>query len=77
MPKIKLNDVEYESDKLSENSKNLLAELQKLEKSIQEKNNLVAIFTKAKRAYIADLKQEMISSKAGLDLFEWEGLNNA
>ena len=77
MPKIKLNDVEYESDNLSENSKNLLAELQKLEKSIQEKNNLVAIFTKAKRAYIADLKQEMISSKAGLDLFEWEGLNNA
>ena len=70
MPKIKLNDVEYESDKLSENSKNLLAELQKLENSIQEKNNLVAIFTKAKRAYIADLKQEMISSKAGLDLFE-------
>ena len=70
MPKIKLNDVEYETDKLSENSKNLLAELQKLEKSIQEKNNLVAIFTKAKRAYIADLKQEMISSKAGLDLFE-------
>lgn len=70
MPKIKLNDVEYESDNLSENSKNLLAELQKLEKSIQEKNNLVAIFTKAKRAYIADLKQEMISSKAGLDLFE-------
>ena len=77
MPKIKLNDVEYESDNLSENSKKLLAELQKLEKSIQEKNNLVAIFTKAKRAYIADLKQEMISSKAGLDLFEWEGLNNA
>ncbi len=70
MPKIKLGGVEYESDKLSENSKNLLAELQKLENSIQEKNNLVAIFTKAKRAYIADLKQEMISSKAGLDLFE-------
>jgi hypothetical protein len=70
MPKIKLNDVEYESDKLSENSKNLLAELQELEKSIQEKINIVAIFTKAKRAYIADLKQEMISSKAGLDLFE-------
>ena len=77
MPKIKLNDVEYESDNLSENSKNLLAELQKLEKSIQEKINIVAIFTKAKRAYIAELKQEMISSKAGLDLFEWKGLNNA
>jgi hypothetical protein len=70
MPKIKLNDVEYESDKFSETSKNLLAELQELEKSIQEKNNIVAIFTKAKRAYIAELKQEMISSKAGLDLFE-------
>ena len=70
MPKINLGGVEYDSDQFSENSKNLLAELQKLERSIQEKNNLVAIFTKAKRAYIADLKQEMISSKAGLDLFE-------
>ena len=70
MPKIKLDGVEFDTDQFSENSKNLLAELQKLEKSIQEKNNLVAIFTKAKRAYIADLKQEMISSKAGLDLFQ-------
>lgn len=70
MPKINLDGIEYDSDQFSENSKNLLAELQKLENCIQEKNNLVAIFTKAKRAYIADLKQEMISSKAGLDLFE-------
>ncbi len=51
-------------------SKKLIAELQKIEERIKEKNNMVAILTKAKRAYIADLKQEMISSKAGLDLFE-------
>ena len=70
MPKIKLGGVEYDSDQFSEKSKNLLVELQKLENGIQEKNNLLAIFTKAKRAYIAELKQEMISSKAGLDLFE-------
>ena len=67
MPKINLDGVEYDSDQFSENSKNLLAELQKLENCIQEKNNLVAIFTKAKRAYIADLKQEMISSKSGIN----------
>ena len=55
---------------LTDEQKKLIAELQKIEERIKEKNNMVAILTKAKRAYIADLKQEMISSKAGLDLFD-------
>ena len=70
MPTIKLDDDEYEFDDLTDAQKKLIAELQKIEERIKEKNNMVAILTKAKRAYIADLKQEMISSKAGLDLIE-------
>jgi fatty acid-binding protein DegV len=70
MPTIKLDDGEYDVETLTDAQKKLIAELQKIEERIKERNNLVAILTKAKRAYIADLKQEMISSKAGLDLFE-------
>ena len=70
MPTIKIDDGEYEFDDLTDAQKKLIAELQKIEERIKEKNNMVAILIKAKRAYIADLKQEIISSKAGLDLFE-------
>ena len=70
MPTIRLDDGEYDYEALTDASKKMIAELQKIEGRIKEKNNMVAILTKAKRAYIADLKQEMISSKAGLDLFE-------
>jgi len=70
MPTIKIDDGEYDVDTLTDAQKKLIAELQKIEERIKEKNNMVAILTKAKRAYIADLKHEMISSKAGLDLFE-------
>ena len=70
MPTIKLDDGEYDFDALTDAQKKLIAELQKIEERIKEKNNMVAILTNAKRAYIADLKPEMISSKAGLNLFE-------
>jgi hypothetical protein len=70
MPTIRLDDGEYDYEALTDASKKMIAELQKIEERIKEKNNMVAILTKAKRAYIADLKQEMISSKAGLNLFE-------
>jgi fumarate hydratase class II len=70
MPTIKIDDGEYDVDTLTDAQKKLIAELQKIEERIKEKNNMVAILIKAKRAYIADLKQEIISSKAGLDLFE-------
>lgn len=70
MQKIKLNDIEYDIEKVTDTAKKTIFELQKIEERLIEQNNLVAILTKAKRAYIADLKQEMISSKAGLNLFE-------
>ena len=70
MPIIKLDDGEYDLGKSTETARKIVAELQKVEENIKEKHNLLAILTKAKRAYISDLKQEMISSKAGLDLFD-------
>ena len=67
MPKFKLDDKEYDVEVLSAKAQQLTAELQNVTARIQETYNLIAILTKAKRAYIADLKSEMLSAKAGFD----------
>lgn len=67
MTKIKLGDTVYDTSSLTGEAKNLAEALKILEGRIQESNNMVAILTKAKRAYIADLKSEMLSAKAGFD----------
>lgn len=68
MPKIKLDDKEYDVASLSEAAVSITEHLKMLDSRIQEANNMHSILTKAKRAYITDLKSEMISAKAGLDL---------
>ena len=45
-----------------------MARLQQLDRLFEEKTNLMALLTKAKNAYIADLKTEIIKSKTGVDL---------
>ena len=67
MPKFKLDDKEYDVEVLSARAQQLTADLQNITARIQETNNMIAILTKAKRAYIADLKSEMLSAKAGFD----------
>lgn len=67
MPKIKLDDKEYDIADLSDSAIKLTDSLQNVSARIQELNNMVAILTKAKRAYIEGLKSEMLSAKAGFD----------
>jgi hypothetical protein len=67
MQKIKLDDREYDVANLSERARKLTVELQTVTALIQEANNMIAILTKAKRAYIEGLKSEMLSAKAGFD----------
>ena len=66
MPKIQIDDVEYDLDALSDQAKRLVGDVQKINARIQETQNMSAILTKAKQAYIADLKTEMLAAKAGL-----------
>ena len=66
MPKIQVDGTEYEVGELSEKAKQLLNQFQIINARIQESQNMSAILTKAKKAYIADLKTEMLSAKAGL-----------
>jgi prefoldin subunit 5 len=67
MQKIKVDDKEYDVAKLSERVRKLTVELQTVTARIQETDNMIAILTKAKRAYIEGLKSEMLSAKAGFD----------
>ena len=68
--KINIDNVEYEIDKISDNAKKLFSELVAVDETIIEKTNLSAIFIKAKKAYIAEIKSEIISKKGGFDFSE-------
>ena len=67
MAKIQLDDQVYDTEELNERSRRITAQLQDVNNRIKELNNLVAILRKAKYAYVADLKTEMLSAKAGFD----------
>ena len=60
-----LDGKKYSADILSESGKQVLSGLEAIEIEIKEKTNLIAIFNKAKNAYVADLKSEIFSQKAG------------
>lgn len=68
MPKVKLDGKEYDIPSSGEVPLGILEQLKKVETKISECQNMISVLTKAKRAYISDLKSEIISSKAGLDL---------
>lgn len=67
MKKVKLDDGEYLVSEMSKKAQRLVGELRHVDDKITEANNVIAILTKAKRAYIKDLKSEMLSAKAGFD----------
>ena len=61
-----LDGQEYSVDILSDGGNRIYSALQEIELEIKEKKNLMAIFNKAKNAYIAEIKSEILSQKAGL-----------
>ena len=67
MEKFKLDGIEYDFSELNDNGKHFATKVQTIIARIDEANNMMAILTKAKRAYIADLKSEMLSAKSGFD----------
>ena len=67
MSKVKLDDGEYVISDMSLEAQRLVKELHQIDNRISESNNVIALLTKAKRAYISDLKSEMLSTKAGFD----------
>ena len=65
---LRLDGEEYDLSKASDEAKVFVARLQHLERLFEEKSNMMALLTKAKNAYIADLKTEIIKNKTGVDL---------
>lgn len=65
---LRLDGEEYDLSIASDEAKALVARLQHLDRLLEEKNNFLAVLTKAKNAYIADLKAEIITNKTGVDL---------
>ena len=61
MAKIKLDDVEYDTDDMSDNAKAQLASLQFNEAHINRLKNELAIADTAKIAYVNALKRELES----------------
>ena len=68
--KIKIDNYEYDIDNLSDTAQKVVEQLRGLDQVINEKNNISALLVRAKKAYIADLKSEMLSRKAGFDFSE-------
>ena len=68
--KIKIDNYEYDIDNLSDTAQKVVELLRGLDQVINEKNNMSALLVRAKKAYIEDLKSEMLSQKAGFDFSE-------
>lgn len=59
MPKITVDDIEYNSEDLSDNGKAQLASLQFLEVQMSKLRNEIAVYQTAKNAYVTALKAEL------------------
>lgn len=61
MPKIKVDDLEYNSEDLSDNGKAQLASLQFIEGQIAELKRRMSVYQTARAAYAAQLKAALPS----------------
>tara|TARA_B100001093_G_scaffold514661_1_gene589213 strand:- start:1557 stop:1835 length:279 start_codon:yes stop_codon:yes gene_type:complete len=63
-----IDGVEYSTDGLSEEGSGLVKQLKFTQLRLHELSNRGALMTKAKNAYIADLKMEIVKERSGVDL---------
>ena len=59
MPKIKVDDIEYNTEELTDNGKAQLASLQFLEVQMSKLQNEISVYQTARNAYVASLKAEL------------------
>jgi hypothetical protein len=65
---LRLGEKDYDVSVLSEEGRRTLALYQYATTQLQEAENRMALLTKARNAYIADLKTEIIEGRTGVDL---------
>ena len=59
MPKITIDEIEYNTEDLSDNGKAQLASLQFLEVQMNKLQGEIAVYTTAKSAYVSALRAEL------------------
>lgn len=64
----RIDGVEYATASLSQGGQEILDRLNFTRTMLRDLSNQMALLTKAKNAYIADLKAEIVQSRTGLDL---------
>jgi hypothetical protein len=66
--RLRLDDRVYDTDTLSAEGRVLLERLAFVQDRLDELSNNAALLHKAKNAYIADLKLDLVKGRAGLNL---------
>ena len=66
--RFRMDGVEYGTEGLSQEGRDLVARLTFARLTLQELSNQQAVLTQAKNAYIADLKMEIVQGRTGVDL---------
>ena len=66
--RFRLDGAEYDMDALSAEGRALVERLTFAHLQVQTLSNQQALLTKAKNAYIADLKSEIVQGRTGVDL---------
>jgi len=74
VPKIKLDDIEYNTEDLTDKGKANLASLQFLEAQMNKMRNEMAVYQTAQRTYVAALKAEI--EQSGIQPIKREGLDD-
>ena len=59
MPKITVDDIEYNTEDLTDNGKAQLASLQFLDVQMKKLQSEIAVYTTARNAYVAALKADL------------------
>ncbi len=65
---LRLDGKDYDMSVLSDQGQKALVAYQHATQQLQQAENMTALLTKARNAYIADLKNEIIHGKTGIDL---------
>ena len=66
--RFRIDGVEYNTEGLSQEGRDLGERLTFTRLALQEMSNEMALLSKAKNAYIADMKTEIVEGRTGLDL---------
>jgi hypothetical protein len=62
MPKVKVDDIEYNTEDMTETGRATVASLQFLESQMQTMRNEIAVYQTAQQSYVAALKAEIEKS---------------